>query len=441
MKSAFLCHIDKILKTSAGLLGLLLLSLSLISCQTAPPQVEPEASVWPDAEEDIAATPAEDLEPSERVRRAIEALQVGDQKTARNQLTWALADKPTLRIAKRLLEQLDADPEEYLGGDFIIYEVQSGDSLSLIAKKFTDDSLKFVILARYNDIENPSLLKAGQKIKVPDGKRSSVPQKVQINGAAIEKAVTAEEIPEKPIENAPTEANGSGMDLEISAPESIPVLPTPAVQEETAAVQHAEPQDKGTIDDTLSAATLMYESNDLPGAIALLEGVANISSESKETRDLLLKSYRRYAQQQESEGNFEAARSALEKAVILEPSNEDIINDLILVEDRMEAERLYANGTDLAKSGQLEAAYKLFSQALTYDPEYASARQAQLRVRNTLTDNYHRQAMLLFRRHQLDEAIVYWDKILAIDPDHSLAPGYKARALELKRQLQKIDQE
>jgi len=440
MKSAFLCHIDKILKTGAGLLGLSLVSLSLISCQTAPPQVEPETTVWPDAEEDIAATPAEDLEPSERVRRAIEALQVGDQETARNQLTWALADKPTLRIAKRLLEQLDADPEEYLGGDFIIYEVQPGDSLSLIAKKFTDDSLKFVILARYNNIENPSLLKAGQKIKVPDGGISSVPQEVKKQDIAIEKAATAEEIQEKPIEDASTETTGSGMDLETSAPGSTPALSVPAVQEETTAVQH-EPQAKDTIEDTLSAATLMYESNDLPGAIALLEGVANISSESKEMRDLLLKSYRRYAQQQESEGNFEAARSALEKAVILEPSDEDIINELILVEDRMEAKRLYEKGVELVKQGELEGAYKLFSQALTYDPEYASARQAQLTTRKTLTDNYHRQAMLLFRRHQLDEAIAYWDKILAIDPDHSLAPGYKARALELKRQLQKIDQE
>jgi len=87
MKLLFPGNIDKIIKTSAGLLGLSLLSLTLISCQTAPPQVEPEATIPLDTEEEVVVAPQQDLEPSERVRRAIEALQTGDQETARNQLT------------------------------------------------------------------------------------------------------------------------------------------------------------------------------------------------------------------------------------------------------------------------------------------------------------------------------------------------------------------
>jgi tetratricopeptide (TPR) repeat protein len=48
--------------------------------------------------------------------------------------------------------------------------------------------------------------------------------------------------------------------------------------------------------------------------------------------------------------------------------------------------------------------------------------------------------MKLFRKQELDEAIAYWNKILKLNPNHPLAPGYKARALQMKQQLQKIDQ-
>jgi hypothetical protein len=48
--------------------------------------------------------------------------------------------------------------------------------------------------------------------------------------------------------------------------------------------------------------------------------------------------------------------------------------------------------------------------------------------------------MQLFRKQELDQAIVFWNKILELNPNHPLAPGYKARALEMKQQLQKIDQ-
>jgi cytochrome c-type biogenesis protein CcmH/NrfG len=49
--------------------------------------------------------------------------------------------------------------------------------------------------------------------------------------------------------------------------------------------------------------------------------------------------------------------------------------------------------------------------------------------------------MRYFRQQELDKAIALWDEILALDPTHRLAPGYKARAVEMKQKLEQIESE
>jgi tetratricopeptide (TPR) repeat protein len=126
--------------------------------------------------------------------------------------------------------------------------------------------------------------------------------------------------------------------------------------------------------------------------------------------------------------------------IILDSSDDEAINKLIQVEDKIEAQKLLTTALDLQTDGDLEKAYQTYTQVLTYDPENSIAKESQLAVRNQLTDSYHRRAMQLFRKQELNEAILFWNKILELNPNHPLAPGYKARALEMKQQLQKIDQ-
>lgn len=58
-----------------------------------------------------------------------------------------------------------------------IYEVQKGDTLSGIASKYGTTYQK---LAEYNGIENPSLIYAGQKIKIPDGAAAAPAKKDKV---------------------------------------------------------------------------------------------------------------------------------------------------------------------------------------------------------------------------------------------------------------------
>ena len=65
------------------------------------------------------------------------------------------------------MDQIKADPQKELGATFFRYTVQRDDSLSKIAQQYLGDRFRFHILAKYNDIANPSKLAAGQVIKIP----------------------------------------------------------------------------------------------------------------------------------------------------------------------------------------------------------------------------------------------------------------------------------
>ena len=49
------------------------------------------------------------------------------------------------------------------------YRVSRGDSLWIIARRLFGDGAAWTTLARYNDLENPSLLRVGQELTIPLG--------------------------------------------------------------------------------------------------------------------------------------------------------------------------------------------------------------------------------------------------------------------------------
>ena len=100
-------------------------------------------------------------------KQAIELLDRGDAERARTLLECALEVNPNSYRALILIEQLNADPVMYLGKRNYRYTVQTSDTLSKIAQERLGSSLKFVSLARYNNIDVPANLVVGQTIKIP----------------------------------------------------------------------------------------------------------------------------------------------------------------------------------------------------------------------------------------------------------------------------------
>jgi tetratricopeptide (TPR) repeat protein len=147
----------------------------------APPAPEPVKAAPPPppvvvAPEPVkpAPPPVPELTPAQAKAQAqkltidsITQLQNGDEAAAQRMLEQALTLDPSADLAKKLMDQIKADPQKELGTVFFRYTVQRDDSLSKIAQTYMGDRYKFHILAKYNEIPNPSRLAAGQVIKIP----------------------------------------------------------------------------------------------------------------------------------------------------------------------------------------------------------------------------------------------------------------------------------
>jgi len=136
-------------------------------CATPPaPAPKPAEPVLPPAQAKAEA--------QKMAIQAVDLLQNGNEADARTVLEKATVMDPANDLARKLLDQIKADAQTELGATFFRYTVQRDDSLSKIAQTYLGDRFKFYILAKYNDIANPSKLAAGQVIKVP-GKAPATP--------------------------------------------------------------------------------------------------------------------------------------------------------------------------------------------------------------------------------------------------------------------------
>ena len=113
-------------------------------------------------------TPAQAKAQAQRLTiETVDLLQNGDEAGARAKLEQAQALDPSNDLARKLMEQVKADPQKDLGSVSFRYTVQRDDSMSKLAQQYLGDRFRFYILAKYNDIQNPSRLAAGQVIKIP----------------------------------------------------------------------------------------------------------------------------------------------------------------------------------------------------------------------------------------------------------------------------------
>src|SRR4029434_10628023 len=99
---------------------------------------------------------------------AVDQLQNGDEIAARATLDKAIALDATNELAKKLQDQIKADPQKELGAVFFRYTVQRDDSLSKLAQQYLGDRFRFCILAKYHDMASPNKLAAAQVINIAE---------------------------------------------------------------------------------------------------------------------------------------------------------------------------------------------------------------------------------------------------------------------------------
>ena len=194
-----------------------LAALGVAACATpeggqppTPPAAGPAAKepVRPSASPAIPATPAPevpaaDAKPAAQklALQAVDQLQTGDEAAARQTIEQALKLDPANELARNLLAQITADAQRELGAVFFRYTVQQGESMSRLAQQYLGDRFRFWILAKYNEMANPSRLAAGQVIKIP-GKAPATPPAATAPDAPAPKAAAPEPEPKPELADA-----------------------------------------------------------------------------------------------------------------------------------------------------------------------------------------------------------------------------------------------
>ena len=324
---------------------------------------------------------------------AIEYLQVGEEEDAEWALEQALILKPGSKISKTLLHQIESDAINVLGEDYFEYKIQRGDSLSKLAKVHLKDPLKFYILAKYNQISNPSRLVIGRSINIP-GIKPEPALKVETPSVPVESAI---------IENL--ELANVDAKLETSM-----------------------------LDDT----TQLFQNEQYDAAIDLLSDSEEINESKVESNRLLVKSYYSKAQQLLSDGDKSKAKLLLLKAADIEPDNIQVNMALIDMDESNEAQQLVDQSIKaLAANSPIEA-YELINRALQIQPDFVTAIEKQKEIKQSLSMYYYKHALMAQRRQELDKAVKYWDEVLALDENNENAKLYRAKSISLQTKMKKF---
>lgn len=318
----------------------------------------------------------------------------------------ALPERKTRRT-RRLLEEIDADPEPYFaqkyGRGSFKYRVQQGDQLSTIANRFLGSPYSFYILGRYNGLNQVNLVEVGQTLKIPGRSRGSA---ATAGGGTDTGAVTQPVAPPPP------------------PPDPDPPPPPPPPPSGNPAVGARE------------KARDLIGQNDYRGAIAELEPYKDAPG----NRGMLVDLYLETARRAEAGGQLEEAQGDLRKAQALAPSNPTVSDRIAAIDGKLRIESLMRSADAAQNRDEPDEAIGLYRQVLDINPNHAQARQQERTLTSKRIQYWERQALTAQNKQELQKAIDAWGEVLELDPNNRRAQLKREEVRDLKERAEGIPQ-
>ena len=388
------------------------------------------------------------LTPKQRNIKALGLLGEGKAPEARVELQASLTEQPADRnsLAQNLISQIDGDPVEMLGSKNFKYEIAKGETLSLIAEQYLGDKFKFYVLARYNDLENPSLVAEGDVIKVPGAKPSEPPIAQNPEPAIEETTDSAVAEATDPMVGEVTDPTvgevTDPMVAEVTDP-TITENPTPPIAEITdpTVVDNQTPQEDGLVEitDLLSNADDMADAGNYGGAIDYLEkGLTRFPDENL-IKVYLADDYVKHSEALSDQNKYAEARSALQRAAELDPENKDISWRLEEAGKAARADDLYLEGQKYKDRNAVIDAYESYLAALKVWSTHEPAQTELDDIKPQVAGIYYREGRIAYQRQDLKEALGMYDKALNVDPTHEPAKLDRQRTIELLDKMKDIN--
>lgn len=294
-----------------------------------------------------------------------------------------------IRISTAATAATQTAPE--ISGEYTLHEIQPGESLSKIAKKYYGDYKLFRVIADYNGIDDPTSIKVGQKVKVP---------RLETAEAAQAPAYTTEPAEPEPLEEAPEAAE--------------------AYQREA---EEAVDQVAGYRETGVS----LFEDKQYNDAIVEFQKVLSADPNDPAAKAYISRSYLEVGKAHLAANRLNEAKSALTTALDYD-ENCAQCPELLARCQSTESESLLEKGEELLRSNRYDQAIETLKRALALNPDDTAATEL-------LFQTYHQKATILYNKQDYLAAGDAFKEAAATKPDCSDCASYIESSLEEYKEL------
>ncbi len=354
-------------KRPAKLIAMLPMVALIVSCggmmmqQVAappPPMMMVSAPPPPPPPPPVAAPPV--LQPTpgiaarERFQVAVNALQQGDSARAAVELKAYLVEVPNSAPARNLLTQIETPLDMLFPAESFNVQLGQNETLSSLSGIYLGDVLGFYGLARYNGIENPSRVTAGQTIRIPRTPATLAAQMARASAPAAQASLTPTPPPAVIPPPAPPPARPA-----------LPRDPWASIRENVAA---------GRYDAAIRDAETSRVMPDRTQAVVLASAYAGNAKATRTTNAMQAAAQALRAGQLylETANRPQDAIEPLELAVMLAPMD-NRAQILLTTAKTRTTETYYRTGVAAFQRQDLDGAIAAFDKALAVDPNHKNA--------------------------------------------------------------------
>ena len=286
--------------------------------------------------------------------------------------------------AKAINSQYDVNRDDTKSEQTYTYTVRSGDTLGTISQRYLGASSRYTELLKLNKLSPNSSIFVGQKLKLPT------------NGLTIPKSDTGTKVSKTQVSSSPKIATNSYPELEALI----------KAEEYNQAIQWALKHDNIGHDDALQKQLI-------------------VAAKAQSTY---------YKRQQKTQDAKVFLSSLLNDSRLSASSKAQLRSELAT----LQAEQRLVTAKELADKSQFDESYNLLLSAWNKVGKPLEENILFTTTRNKVSENYHQQALRLYRNQKLDDALIFWEKILAINPNDDLALVYQDRVKALQNKLDNL---
>lgn len=273
-------------------------------------------------------------------QKGVDLYAKGKYADSRQSLLTALRLAPNHSGA---LEKLKSRPR-IAAGRYILHTIQSGESISMIAKQYYGDPRKYAVIAQYNNLPDATQIRLGQELKIPeiDGLPFNIDeQSQQVKTEAADPATLATWPPEETASYTPPSKQA-------------------AVQNQVAGYQ--------------AVGLEFLSKKKYDAAIAEFNKVLSAQPTNQAAKSHITKAHYEWGQELMQEKKYMAAKGQFEKSLAFD-SNCQECNGLIKQAEFGYKEKHYQRGIQLFGAEKPDAAIAEWEMVRKLDPNYKQVDQ------------------------------------------------------------------